>query len=84
MNTNFLCSFGSSVSIVSDYRLDDWATGGWVTRVRSLVEAKDFSSGLCVPTSFEAYPASYPMGTRGPFLGVKAHPGPEKLTTHPI
>jgi hypothetical protein len=26
-------------------------------------EAKNFSSNLCVKTSFEAHPASYPMGT---------------------
>jgi hypothetical protein len=35
-------TWGSSVSIVSDYTLDDWVTG-----VRSPAEAKDFSSSLC-------------------------------------
>jgi hypothetical protein len=35
-------SRGSSVSTVSDYRLDDWAIG-----VRSTVEAKDFPLPLC-------------------------------------
>jgi hypothetical protein len=35
-------SQGSSVGIVSDYELDDWATG-----VRSPAEAKSFSSILC-------------------------------------
>jgi hypothetical protein len=62
-------SWGSSVSIVSDYRLDDRATG-----VRSPAEEKDFSSSLCVQTSFEAHPASYPIDTRVPFSGGKARP----------
>jgi hypothetical protein len=35
-------SHGSSVSIVSDYRLDDRAIG-----VRSPAEVEDFSSSLC-------------------------------------
>jgi hypothetical protein len=51
-------SLGSSVSIVSDYRLDDQVTG-----VRPPTEAKDFSCSLCVQTSSEAHPASYPMDT---------------------
>jgi hypothetical protein len=38
-------------------------------------EAKDISSILCVQTSSEARPASYPMGTGGPFPGDKARPG---------
>jgi hypothetical protein len=55
---------GSSVSIVSDYGLDDRVTGvGYPT------EAKDFSSSLCVQTGPGAHPASYPMGTGGPFPG---------------
>jgi hypothetical protein len=58
-------SRGSSVSIVSDYELDDGATG-----VRSPVDVKDFSSSPCVQTSFEAYPA----GTGDPFPGIKARP----------
>jgi hypothetical protein len=57
---------GSSVSIVSDYILDDRATG-----VRSLAEAKGFSSSLRVQTSNEAQPAFYPMGKGGPFPGGK-------------
>jgi hypothetical protein len=55
---------GSSVSIVSDYRLDDRVPG-----VRSPAEAKDFSSNLCVQTSSEAHSASCPVGTGGPSLG---------------
>jgi hypothetical protein len=61
---------GSSVSIVSDYGLDDRAIG-----VRSPAGANDFSSNLCVQTGSEAHPASCTMGTGGPFLGGKARPG---------
>jgi hypothetical protein len=61
---------GSSVSIVSDYGLDDRAIG-----FRSPAEAKDFSSILCVQTGSEAHPASCTMGTGGPFPGGKARPG---------
>jgi hypothetical protein len=60
-------SWGSSVSVVSDYRLDD--------RVRSPAETKEFSSNLCVHTGSEAHPASCTMGTEGPFRGAKARPG---------
>jgi hypothetical protein len=45
------------VSILSDYRLDD--------RVRSVAEATVFSSSICVHTSSEAHPVSYPIGTGG-------------------
>jgi hypothetical protein len=55
---------------VSDYGLDDRAIG-----VRSPAEAKDFSSILCVQTGSGVHPASYPMGTGGPFPGGKARPG---------
>jgi hypothetical protein len=34
-----------------------------------------FSSILCIQTSSEADPASYPMDTGGPFPGGKARPG---------
>jgi hypothetical protein len=63
-------SRGSSVSIVSDYGLDDRAV-----EIRSPVEAKDFSSSLCVQTGSGAHPASCPMGTGGPFRRGKAWPG---------
>jgi hypothetical protein len=59
----------SSVSIVSDYGLDDRAFG-----VRSSAGEKDFSSILCVQTGSGAHPASCTMGTRGPFPGGKALP----------
>jgi hypothetical protein len=62
-----------SVAIVSDYILDD--------RVQSPAEAKDFPSSLRVQTSSEDHPASYPMGTRGPFPGVKRGQS-VTLTTH--
>jgi hypothetical protein len=58
---------GSSGSIVSDY--------GWTIGVRSLTGAGNFSSSPRVQTSSEAHPASYPVGTRGPFPGGKARPG---------
>jgi hypothetical protein len=60
----------SSVSIVSDYGLDDRAIG-----VRSPARAKDFSSSLCVQNGSGAHPASCTMGTGGPFPGGKARPG---------
>jgi hypothetical protein len=63
-------SRGSSVSIVSDYGLDDRAI-----EVRSPTGAEDFSSSPCVQTGSEAHSASYPMGTGDPFLGGKARPG---------
>jgi hypothetical protein len=56
-------SWVSAVSIVSDYRLDDRATGVW-----SPAEVRDFSSCLCVQTSSEAHP----VGTGGPFPGGNA------------
>jgi hypothetical protein len=60
----------SSGSIVSDYGLDDRASG-----VRSSAGAKDFSSSLCVQTGSGAPPASCTLGTGGPFPGGKARPG---------
>jgi hypothetical protein len=54
----------------------DWMTGG-----QFLAEAKDFSSSLCVQTSSEAQPA-YPIGTGGPFPGVK-HGQDVMVTTCP-
>jgi hypothetical protein len=53
----------------SDYRMDDRATA-----VLFPTEVKDFSSTFCAQTSSEAHPASYPVGTRGPFPGDKARP----------
>jgi hypothetical protein len=63
-------SWDSSVSIVPDYTQDNW-----VTKVRSLAEAKDFYSSLCVQKSSEAHSASCPMGTGGPFPSSKERPG---------
>jgi hypothetical protein len=68
---------GSSLSIVSGYGLDDQ-----VIEVRSPAEAKDFSSNLFVQTSSGAHPASCPVGTGGPSLGVRCGQG-VTLTTHP-
>jgi hypothetical protein len=64
----------SSVSIVSDYGLDDWAIG-----VRTPAGAKDFSSNL--QTGSEAHPTSCTMGTGGPFPGEKRS-RVVTLTTH--
>jgi hypothetical protein len=65
-------SRGSSVSIVSDYGLDDRAI-----EVRSPAGAKDSSSSLCVQTGSGAHPVSCTVGTGGPFPGGKARPGRE-------
>jgi hypothetical protein len=43
--------------------------------VKSLAEATDFSSSLCVETGSGAHPASCTMSTGGPFPGGKARAG---------
>jgi hypothetical protein len=48
-----------------------------------LPEARDFSSSLCVQTGSDAEPASYPVGTEGPFPVAKRDRG-KMLTTHRI
>jgi hypothetical protein len=53
-------SSGSSVSAVSGYRMYNRAV-----EVRFPVEAKDFSSSLCVLTTSETHPASCTMGIGG-------------------
>jgi hypothetical protein len=58
---------GSSVSIVSGYGLDDRAI-----EVRFPAEA--VSSKLSVQTASGAHPASYTIGTGGPFPGAKVQP----------
>jgi hypothetical protein len=57
-----------------------WVTGRSKFDFRQRRE--DFFSHLCVQTGSEAHPASWPMGTRGPFLGIKRGQG-VTLTTHP-
>jgi hypothetical protein len=71
------CEPGSSVSIVSDYRLDDRAI-----EVRSPAEANDFSCSLCVQTGSGAHPASCRMGYVDLSPGLKRGRG-VTLTTHP-
>jgi hypothetical protein len=66
----YICEPGSSVSIVSGYKLDDRAI-----EVRFPAEAKDFSSNICVQTGSGAHPASCTMGTGGPYPGAKVGPG---------
>jgi hypothetical protein len=39
-----------------------------MTGIGSSAEAKDISSSLCFHTSSDAYPASYPVGTRGVYM----------------
>jgi hypothetical protein len=63
-------SRGSSVSIVSDYGLDDLTSG-----VRTLANTTEFSSNLCVQTGSRAHSAFCTMGTGGPFPGGKARSG---------
>jgi hypothetical protein len=69
---------GSSVSIVSDYGLDDRAIG-----VRSPEGSKDVSSNLYVQTGSGSHPAFCTVGTGGPFPRAKRG-GSVTLTTHPI
>jgi hypothetical protein len=47
------------------------------TGIWSPAEENNFSSSLCVQTSSEAHPASYPIGTGGSFPWGKAQPGRE-------
>jgi hypothetical protein len=60
----------SFLSLFSDarlrYRLDVWDS-----RVQFLIVAGNFSLHHHVQNSSGAHPASYPMGTRALFLGVK-------------
>jgi hypothetical protein len=58
---------GSSGSMVSDYGL------GGLGSIPTGTE--DFSSSPCVQTGSGVHPASYPVGTRGPFPGGKAQLG---------
>jgi hypothetical protein len=69
-------SQGSSVSIVSDYGVDDRSF-----EVRSPAGAKNFSSSLCVQTGSGAHPASCTIGTGVLSPGVKGGRG-VTLTTH--
>jgi hypothetical protein len=57
----------SSVSLVSGYGLDDREI-----EVRTPAEPKGFYCTVCVQTDSGAHPASYLVGTEGPFPGAKA------------
>jgi hypothetical protein len=70
-NSGHCGSRGNSVSIVSGYGLDDRTI-----QVRFSAEVRDFSSNLCVQTVSGDHPASYPMGTGGPFPGRGADHSP--------
>jgi hypothetical protein len=64
-------SHDSSVGVALGYRVDDRGS-----RVRFPAGARNFSLHYCVQNGSGAHPASYPMGTRGSFPGVK-RPGQE-------
>jgi hypothetical protein len=72
----YIRSRGSSVSIVSDYGLDNRAIG-----IRFPAGEKDFSSNFYVQTGYVAHPTSCTMGTGGPFPGAKRGRG-VTLTTY--
>jgi hypothetical protein len=57
----------SSIGIATGYELDDWGSA-----VRFSARTGNFSLHHRVQTGSGAHPASYPMGTRGSFLGGKA------------
>jgi hypothetical protein len=61
-------SWGSSVSIVSDYNSTNGGREG---------EGKDFSSSLCVQTDSEDDRQSHSVAIRGLFPGGKGRPGRE-------
>jgi hypothetical protein len=61
-----LKSRDGSVGIATDYGLDDW-----MIEVRIPAGAANVSLRHRVQTGSGAYPASYPMGTRGSFRGGK-------------
>jgi hypothetical protein len=65
--TSIRKSRDSSVGIALGYGLDDRGS-----RFRFLAEAWNFSLYHRVQNGSGAQPASYPMGTRGSFPGIKA------------
>jgi hypothetical protein len=67
----YIVIWSSSVSVVSDYALND--RGSIPGRVK--VRGKRFFLYFCVQISPEAHPASYPMGSRGSFPGSNAQAG---------
>jgi hypothetical protein len=66
----------SSVGIALGYRLDDRGS-----RVPFPEGAENFSLYHRVQNGSGAHPASYPVGIRGSFLGVK-RPGREAVHSH--
>jgi hypothetical protein len=66
--TSKMCSYHSIVGAGLAQSVQCLTTD-WTTRVQAPAEAKDFSSSLCVQTSFETHLVSYSMGTEVPFQG---------------
>jgi hypothetical protein len=64
---NFCADRDRSIGIALGYGLDDRGS-----RVRFLAGAGNFSLHHHIQNGSGAHPASYPMGTRGSFLGSKA------------
>jgi hypothetical protein len=54
----YMLRFGAGVA-----QSIQFVTTGCTTGVRSPAETKDFFASICVQTSSDAYPASYPKGT---------------------
>jgi hypothetical protein len=67
---SLLFNVGYTLQVVSDYGLDDRRLG-----LDPWQRQNDFFSNLCIQTDSGAHPASWPMGTGGPFPGAKARPG---------
>jgi hypothetical protein len=66
------CMYISSYSTRSDCSsLEQCLTTDWTTGIRSPAGAVDLSCSLCVQSSCEAHPSSYPMVRGVVFSGVK-------------
>jgi hypothetical protein len=75
-NSSYLFGFQLTSVSLNGRRRDSsvvylWATG-WMMGVQVLVGAESFSRHHHVQTSSGAHPASYPMGKRVSFPGVRA------------
>jgi hypothetical protein len=74
LNVHVLCLFSPLLKLplfISQYSI--WMQNGRPESIPGW--GKSFSSSLCVQTTSEAHPASYPMVTEGSFVGGEARPG---------